>query len=61
METLPELLAAGWPGENPSHEAGLNRVYVALSSLRKMGLRELLHSGDDGYQLEPRVVVSIQD
>jgi hypothetical protein len=40
-------------------EAGLNRAYVALASLRKLGLKGmLLHSGG-GYALSEAVLVRI--
>ncbi len=50
-----ELLEAGWPGERVKHEAGTLRVYNALSTLRKLGLRAVLLSRDDGYLLDPKV------
>jgi tetratricopeptide (TPR) repeat protein len=46
-----ELLAAGWPGERVGDSAGTNRVHVALSTLRNLGLRGLLVSGQGGYAL----------
>lgn len=49
------LLEAGWPGERVKHEAGTLRVYNALSTLRKLGLRSVLLSRDDGYLLDPKV------
>lgn len=49
------LLQAGWPGESPTGASGLNRVKVALSTLRKLGLREVLVRTDDGYTLDPDV------
>lgn len=54
------LLEAGWPGENPQREAGLNRVYVALSTLRKLGLREVLERDEQGYRIAPSVVVHFE-
>ncbi|MFO0570379.1 MAG: protein kinase [Polyangiaceae bacterium] len=53
--TQAELLEAGWPGEKVKHEAGALRVYNALSTLRKLGLRSVLASRDDGYLLDPKV------
>jgi hypothetical protein len=50
-----EVLAAGWPGEKIRHQAGVLRVYNAVSSLRKLGLRRYLVSRDDGYLLDPSV------
>ncbi|MFT3767976.1 MAG: tetratricopeptide repeat protein [Minicystis sp.] len=52
------LVAAGWPGEDVSPEAGASRVYTALSTLRKLGLRALIQSADDGYRLDPEVPVA---
>ncbi|HHH27385.1 MAG TPA: tetratricopeptide repeat protein, partial [Polyangiaceae bacterium] len=49
------LLSAGWPGEAPTGESGLNRVKVALSTLRKLGLREVLCRRDGGYLFDPDV------
>jgi hypothetical protein len=55
--TVWELLEAGWPGERPLPEAGSNRVYVALTRLRAMGLRDVVERFDDGYRLCPQAVV----
>lgn len=49
--SLADLLAAGWPGERVGDSAGTNRVHVALSTLRNLGLRPYLVSGRDGYAL----------
>lgn len=55
--TLWELLAAGWPGEDPLPEAGANRVYVTVNRLRAAGLREMVERFDYGYRLAPSVLV----
>ncbi len=55
--TQDELVAAGWPGEYISHGAASNRLHVALSTLRKLGLRRYLDSGEHGYFLAPGVGV----
>lgn len=57
--TLQELLEAGWPGERVLPAAAANRVYVALATLRKMGLKEVLRSTDSGYFLDPAVPLVI--
>jgi tetratricopeptide (TPR) repeat protein len=49
--TIDEVIAAGWPGEKVGSDAALNRAYVALASLRKMGLRGILLQGGGGYFL----------
>jgi hypothetical protein len=38
-------------------EAGFARVRNALATLRKMGLRDVLVTRDDGYLLDPAVAV----
>lgn len=56
--TVDALLEAGWPGERVLPEAGANRVYVALATLRKLGLREVLLSREDGYLFDPGVALT---
>ncbi|MEM9456372.1 MAG: tetratricopeptide repeat protein [Myxococcota bacterium] len=58
---LETLLEAGWPGERVMPSAGANRVYVALTTLRKLGLRKVLLSQDDGYLLDPALPVERND
>jgi hypothetical protein len=55
--TARALLEAGWPGEQPRYEAGKNRVYVALNTLRKLGLRDVLQRFDDGYRVDPLLAI----
>lgn len=55
--SLDALLEAGWPGERVMPSAGANRVYVALTTLRKLGLRKVLLSQEDGYLLDPAVPI----
>lgn len=55
--TVATLLDAGWPGERVDPEAGANRVYVAVSTLRRMGLRSVIERFDQGYRLVPSVRV----
>ena len=47
------------PGERPLHEAGRNRLYVALSMLRKLGLRALIERDEAGYRLDPTIPLAI--
>ena len=56
--TTAQLLSVGWPGESPDVESGANRVYVAISTLRRMGLRGVIVRRGGGYALASRVVVS---
>lgn len=54
---VPELIMRCWPGEKMKPQAGSNRVYVALATLRKLGLRDVLLRDDGGYLLDPDVPV----
>jgi predicted ATPase len=55
---IEELLAAGWPGQKVHPVSGASRVYNALSSLRSLGVRDLLLSRDDGYLFDPAVSIA---
>jgi hypothetical protein len=45
------LFAAAWPGERAIASAAAHRVRVAVATLRKMGLRDLLVTTPEGYSL----------
>ena len=49
------LLAAGWPGERMAAQSASNRVHVALSALRKLGLKPFIVREDEGWPLAPTV------
>ena len=55
------LVEVGWPGEQPIREAGLNRLYVAFSHLRKRGLRDVIERDTEGYRIAPSVQLIIAD
>ena len=40
-------------------DAGISRVYVALNTLRKLGLKGVLVSRDGGYLLDPKVEMAV--
>jgi hypothetical protein len=44
-----------WRGDRALHEPARHRVYVALSTLRDLGLRDVLLHDLDGYLLDPAV------
>lgn len=54
---VPSLINAGWPGEKMRADSGAGRVYVALSTLRRMGLSDAIERFDDGYRIRPDVIV----
>jgi len=51
------LQQAGWPNERMRPESGRNRVYTAISTLRREGLKGILERLDDGYRLSPTLVI----
>jgi predicted ATPase/tetratricopeptide (TPR) repeat protein len=54
-----QLVAAGWPGEVIKPEAARNRLKVSISSLRKLGLRDLVLHDGEGYLIDPSVPVVV--
>ncbi len=58
--TFAALVQLGWPGEErlPA-EVHKNRLHVALSSLRSLGLRDVLLHDDAGYRLADDVDVDV--
>lgn len=56
-----DLTLAGWPGERVLPGAAKNRLHFTVSELRRLGLRDLLLSSSDGYELRRNLSVSIRD
>lgn len=54
---LAALAQVAWPHERYLPEVHLNRLHVALSTLRKLGLRRVLVREELGYRLDPAVEV----
>ncbi len=54
---VAELQALAWPGQDMVWESGASRVYAAIATLRKLGLRDLITTGDDGYRLDAAVTI----
>lgn len=54
---LEALLEIGWPGERVMPSAGASRVYTAIGTLRRMGLKQALLRRDDGYLLDPSLSI----
>lgn len=57
--SLDALVAAGWPGEKLLADSGANRVYVAIATLRRLGLRDVLERREGGYRLAPEVSIEL--
>jgi len=49
--SVRELFQAGWPGESVQEHSAARRVYVALATLRKLGLRHHIERHSEGYRL----------
>ena len=52
---VDDLLAIGWPGEKMARSSALNRLYVALATLRSLGLRDVIVRRPEGYALRARL------
>ncbi len=52
-----ELIERGWPGEQMREDAASNRLYVALSELRKLGLGPHLPNTRERYRLSDQTMV----
>lgn len=55
--SLLALREAGWPGERILPDAASNRIYVAMTQLRKLGFKGWLKRGEEGYFLDPTLPV----
>ncbi len=53
--SVEALIMAGWPGERILPKAGATRLYTALSTLRRLGLRRVLLRRRTGYLLDPSI------
>ncbi len=49
--TIDALVTAGWPGEKVLPAAGAERVFAAIATLRRLGLRGVIAQKADGYLL----------
>jgi predicted ATPase len=56
-----ELVVAGWPGERMLEKSAQDRLWVAVRSLRRLGLEGVLVTGREGYLLDPEVPLALQD
>lgn len=54
------VLAAGWPGETLVPRAAASRVYVAIRTLRALGLESVLVTREGGYLLLPSVALRLE-
>ncbi|MGE0867440.1 MAG: PAS domain S-box protein [Kofleriaceae bacterium] len=59
--SVTELVVTGWPDEQVLPDAAANRVRVAIAKLRRLGLRRMLRSNQDGYFLDPEFSVVVRE
>jgi hypothetical protein len=59
--SLDALREAGWPREQMSTSAAVNRVHVALTELRRRGLKRCLLRKQDKYLLDPAIRVDLSE
>ena len=59
--SVEDIFRAGWGDQKINADSISNRVYVALSDLRKRGLGAVLLRGEDGYHLDPAVRIVESD
>ena len=59
--TVEELVAAGWPGERIGASSAAGRVYQAIATLRRLGLRDVIVRDGVGYALDPDLQVLSAD
>ena len=50
--SLDMLIQKGWPQERMDSHSAINRLHVALTTLRNLGLRDLILRDDKGYRLD---------
>jgi hypothetical protein len=59
--SIDALVGAGWPGEKLLGDSGTNRLYVAVATLRKLGLRDAVERREGGYRLAPHWKIELHD
>ena len=57
-QPVDTLVGLVWPAERIRPDCARNRLYVAVSTLRSLGLAEVVIRRPDGYLIDPAVVVT---
>ena len=55
------LIEAAWPNDDAGPDTALNRLYVTVSDLRRVGLRDVLLTGANGWLLDPTVPCWVEE
>ena len=59
VEVAPqELIARSWPDERIEARAAAQRLHTAIKRLRRLGMKDALLLGEEGYYLHPGCAVS---
>jgi predicted ATPase len=56
---VAELFEVGWPGDPSTGDVAYKRVHTAVWTLRRLGLRDLIVTTDDGYYLDPSAPLDV--
>jgi len=59
--SVEALVAAGWPDERILPAAAAGRVYTAIATLRRMGLRGVLEQSGPGYLIPAQIPVLLHE
>jgi predicted ATPase len=59
--SVETLVAAGWPGERILPAAAAGRVYTAIATLRRLGLRGVVEQTGTGYMIPPQIPVLLHE
>ncbi len=54
-----ELVALVWPGDRSSRASLENRLWVAVSAMRRLDLGDVLQRDAEGYRLDPAIEVEM--
>jgi dethiobiotin synthetase len=57
---VPALFAAGWPGELASASSAAARVYMAVRTLRQLGLHRAIQTFENLYLFDPDIDVILE-
>ena len=55
-----DIFSVAWKGEAAAAKSAANRVRVALTTLRSLGLRKAIETSERGYRLSENAIVSIR-
>ncbi|MGE3673200.1 MAG: hypothetical protein AB7K71_26240, partial [Polyangiaceae bacterium] len=59
--SVDDLIRAGWPGERILPSAAAGRVYTAIATLRRMGLRGVVEQNGAGYLIPAAIPLLVHE